>query len=42
MRLHIQEGLTAMTLVSSAVMLLTVAAVISVWLGIRPRVQEYL
>lgn len=42
MRSYISEGLAAMTLVSTAVLLLTIAAVFSVWLGIRPRLQEYL
>ena len=42
MRAYISEGLAAMTFVASAVMMLTVMALFAVWLGIRPRLQEYL
>ena len=42
MRSYLERGLTAMTAVSSAVFLLTLCAIIAVWLGIRPRLQEYL
>lgn len=42
MRNYIQEGLSAMAMVSTAVLILTVLAILSVWLGIRPRLQEYL
>lgn len=42
MRAYIQEGLSAMTMVASAVFILTVLAIFSIWLGIRPRLQEYL
>ena len=42
MRAYISEGLAAMTFVASAVMMLTVLALFAVWLGIRPRLQEYL
>lgn len=42
MRSFIDDSLSAMNMVSTAVLLLTVAALIAVWLGIRPRLQEYL
>ncbi|MFH0411538.1 hypothetical protein ACG98H_05530 [Corynebacterium sp. L4756] len=42
MRAYISDGLAAMTFVASAVMVLTVLAIFAVWLGIRPRLQEYL
>ena len=42
MRSYISDGLAAMTFVASAVMVLTVLAILAVWLGIRPRLQEYL
>ncbi|WKS58880.1 hypothetical protein NLL35_04015 [Corynebacterium accolens] len=42
MRTYLERGLTAMTAVSSAVFLLTLCAIFAVWLGIRPRLQEYL
>ena len=41
-RASIEEGLRATTLVSTIVFLLTIGAIISVWLGMRPRLQEYL
>ncbi|MDO5032307.1 hypothetical protein [Corynebacterium sp.] len=42
MREYLADGLRAMTMVSSAVLLLTLGAIVAVWLGIRPRLQEYL
>lgn len=42
MRSYIQDGLSAMRTVSTAVFLLTFAAVLATWFGIRPRLQEYL
>lgn len=42
MRAYINDGLAATKLVSTAVLLLSVLAIISVWLGVRPRLQEYL
>ncbi|WP_246014281.1 hypothetical protein [Corynebacterium endometrii] len=42
MRSFIQDSLSAMTMVSTAVLLLTFGAIIAVWLGIRARLQEYL
>lgn len=42
MRAFINDGLAATTLVSTVVMILSLAAVIAVWLGIRPRFREYL
>ena len=42
MRSYLEEGLNAMTMVATAVFLLTMGAIIAVWLGIRPRLQEYL
>lgn len=42
MRAFIAEGLAATAAVATAVLLLAFAAVLSVWLGIRARLQEYL
>lgn len=42
MRAFIKDGLAATTLVSTVVLLLSLGAVISIWLGIRPRLREYL
>ncbi|ALC06823.1 hypothetical protein CDES_12375 [Corynebacterium deserti GIMN1.010] len=42
MRSYIQSGLQATSLVSVTVMILSLAAVLAVWIGIRPRLQEYL
>ncbi|QGU08374.1 hypothetical protein COCCU_12370 [Corynebacterium occultum] len=42
MRAFINDGLAATKLVSTVVMLLSLAAVIAIWLGIRPRLREYL
>ena len=42
MRQYLMQGLNAMTLVSTGVSLATFGAIIAVWLGIRPRLQEYL
>ena len=42
MRAFINDGLTATQLVSTAVLLLSVLAILAVWIGVRPRLQEYL
>ncbi|WP_245802280.1 hypothetical protein [Corynebacterium pacaense] len=42
MRTYIQSGLSATALVSYIVLMLSVASVVALWLGIRPRLQEYL
>ncbi|OFL58733.1 hypothetical protein HMPREF2760_05565 [Corynebacterium sp. HMSC065D07] len=42
MRIYLVQGLNAMTMVSTGVLLATFGAIIAVWLGIRPRLQEYL
>ncbi|AGF73495.1 hypothetical protein [Corynebacterium halotolerans] len=42
MRAFINDGLAATQLVSTAVLVLSLAAVVAVWLGVRPRLQEYL
>lgn len=42
MRAFINDGLAATQLVSSAVLLLSVLSIIAVWIGVRPRLQEYL
>ncbi|MGP6174691.1 hypothetical protein [Corynebacterium sp. A21] len=42
MRAFINDGLAATKLVSTVVLLLSLAAIIAVWLGIRPRLREYL
>lgn len=42
LRQFIRNGLVATKLVSSIVLLLSALSVISLWLGIRPRIQEYL
>lgn len=42
MRAFIDDGLAATKLVSTVVLLLSLAAAIAVWLGIRPRLREYL
>lgn len=42
MRIFIAAGLAATQLVATSVLLLTFGAMISVWAGIRPRLQEYL
>ncbi len=42
MRAYIADGLAATTLVATAVLLLAFLAVVSLWLGIRARLQEYL
>ena len=42
MRSYIQSGLQATELVSVMVMLLSVVSVLALWVGIRPRLQEYL
>lgn len=42
MRAFIEDGLAATRLVSTVVMLLSLAAIIAVLLGIRPRFREYL
>lgn len=42
MRSYLEQGLSAVTAVATAVFLLTLGAILAVWLGIRPRLQEYL
>lgn len=42
MRAFINDGLAATQLVSTAVLVLSLASVAAVWLGVRPRLQEYL
>ena len=42
MRSYIQSGLQATELVSVMVMILSVVSVLALWVGIRPRLQEYL
>lgn len=42
MRAFINDGLAATQLVSTAVLLLSVLAIVAVWIGVRPRLQEYL
>ncbi|WIM67409.1 hypothetical protein QP027_09915 [Corynebacterium breve] len=42
MREYINDGLSATHLVSASVMFLSLLSIMSVWLGIRPRLQEYL
>lgn len=42
MRNYIHQGITASTFVSTMVLVLSILAVLSLWLGIRPRLQEYL
>lgn len=42
MRAFIAEGLAATALVATAVLLLAFGSVLSIWLGIRSRLQEYL
>ena len=42
MRAFINDGLAATQLVSTAVLLLSVLSILAVWIGIRPRLQEYL
>lgn len=42
MRAYIESGLAATALVAIAVLILSVASVAAVWIGIRPRLQEYL
>lgn len=42
MRAFIDDGLAATRLVSTVVLIFSLAAVIAVWLGIRPRFREYL
>ncbi|SMG21380.1 hypothetical protein SAMN06295981_1169 [Corynebacterium pollutisoli] len=42
MRAFINDGLAATQLVSTAVLLLSILAVLAVWIGVRPRLQEYL
>ena len=42
MRAFINDGLAATQLVSTAVLLLSVLAILAVWIGVRPRLQEYL
>lgn len=42
MRSYIRDGLAATELVSAAVLILSILAVAAVWIGMRPRLQEYL
>lgn len=42
MRSYIESGLVATSLVAISVLILSVASVVSLWIGIRPRLQEYL
>lgn len=42
MRSYLSESLAALNLVAAAVSLLSVLSVLSIWLGIRPRMVEYL
>lgn len=42
MRSFINDGLAATNLVSRAVMILSLLSVVAIWMGIRPRLQEYL
>lgn len=42
MRAFINDGLAATQLVATAVLILSLAAIAAVWIGIRPRLQEYL
>ncbi|MDO4686952.1 MAG: MCP four helix bundle domain-containing protein [Corynebacterium sp.] len=42
LRSYINEGLSATRLVATPVLLLSLFAIFSVWIGIRPRFQEYL
>lgn len=42
MRAYLDQGVTASTLVSTMVLLISIISVLSLWIGIRPRLQEYL
>lgn len=42
MRAFINDGLSATQLVSTAVLLLSILSILAVWIGVRPRLQEYL
>ncbi|MFP7365959.1 hypothetical protein SFC07_09335 [Corynebacterium callunae] len=42
MRAYIKSGLEATALVSIMVLIMSIASVLALWLGIRPRLQEYL
>lgn len=42
MRAFINDGLAATQLVSTAVLVLSVLSIVAVWIGVRPRLQEYL
>ena len=42
LREFITKGITASTFVSGVVLALSIFAILSVWIGIRPRIQEYL
>ncbi|GAA1471584.1 phenol hydroxylase [Corynebacterium felinum] len=42
MRSYINQGIAASTLVSTIVLMLSIISVLSLWIGIRPRLQEYL
>lgn len=42
MRAYLDQGVTASTFVSTMVLLISIISVLSLWIGIRPRLQEYL
>ena len=42
MRSYIQSGLQATALVAAMVLIMSIASVLALWIGIRPRLQEYL
>lgn len=42
MRSYIESGLAATSLVAISVLILSIASVMALWIGIRPRLQEYL
>ena len=42
MRSYINQGIAASTFVSTMVLMLSLLSVFCLWLGIRPRLQEYL
>ncbi|WP_394281925.1 hypothetical protein [Corynebacterium sp.] len=42
MRTFINDGLAATNLVAASVLVLSLLSIVSIWLGIRPRIQEYM
>ncbi|RNE49917.1 hypothetical protein C5L39_00650 [Corynebacterium alimapuense] len=42
MRIFINDGLAATQLVATAVLVLSLLSIVAVWVGMRPRLQEYL